>query len=231
MADSPQLMNEQGSRTETGEIKDQAQTTGQGTEQNTNTTQTEQKTETKPESTETKVEAKDEAKPGAPEAYTAFTVPEGITLAGDQLTKATELFKASGLSQEAAQSMVDFHVAQMQAAADAPMKAYNDMRNGWKTESESDPDIGPMDGVKAKAIKENIGRALDSLGDSKLKEDFQHGMNLTGIGDNKAFIKVLNKLASAVIEPRGVKPGGVAPVAAPDAKPKSIANAMYPNLS
>lgn len=168
------------------------------------------------------------AKPqGAPEKYEAFKLPEGVALEGDALTKAQELFKSTGLSQEAAQSMVDFHVAQLQAAADAPLQAYNAMREEWKTKANADPEIGP----KAAAIRETLGRAFDTLGDPALVADFKAAMNLTGVGDHPAFIKVLNKMAASVVEGRHVSGAGPTKPSqqAPGAGPISVAKALYPN--
>ena len=165
--------------------------------------------------------------PGAPEKYEPFTFPDGMALEGETLTKAQELFKSTGLSQEAAQSMVDFHVAQLQAAADAPLEAYNAMREEWKTKSNADPEIGP----KAAAIRETLGRAFDTIGDPALVADFKSAMNLTGVGDHPAFIKVLNKMAASVVEGRHVSGAGPTKLSqqAPGAGPVSIAKAMYPN--
>jgi hypothetical protein len=186
------------------------------------TTPTEPPAPTEPKAPETKAA-------GAPEKYEDFKLPEGIKLEGESLTAAQGLFKSHGLSQEAAQSMIDFHVAQLTAAAEAPAKAYNEMRDGWKTAAQADPDIGP----KAAAIKENIGRAYDTLGDPKLVADFKEAMNLTGVGDHPAFIKVLNKWATQVTEGRNVRAGGPSEhgqnAKGQNERP-NVAQGMYPNL-
>lgn len=194
------------------------------------------KPEAKPEPKdgETLLTKKDEAPPKAPEKYEAFKLPEGITLEGETLTKAQELFKGLSLTQEQAQSLVDFHAAQMKAIADGPVAEYDAMRNGWKTKSEADPEIGPMDGSKAKALRVTIGRALDALGDATLATDFKSAMNLTGVGDHPAFIKAFAKFAEKFVEGRPVDLSGANPSSAsqkaPDAKPTTIASALYPNL-
>lgn len=227
MSDSQPQVNEAEARTETGELKDQSQT--QSTTPDTSTI-IETKKETQP-STDTKVEeTKAETKAeGAPEAYEPFTLPEGIELKPDTLTAAQELFKGLGLTQASAQSLVDFHTKQMTEAANAPVTAYNEMREGWKAATAADPELGP----KAAAIKENLGRAFDTLGNPKLVQEFKDAMNLTGVGDHPAFIKVLNTWAKSIVEPRLVAGKGPSELGQSDKGQKerpSVASGMYPNL-
>jgi hypothetical protein len=176
---------------------------------------------------------KDDKKPdapaGAPEKYTDFKLPEGIKLEGDQLTAATTLFKESGLSQDAAQKMVDFHVAQLKATAEAPLAAYQAQREAWQTAAKADPEIGP----KLAAVKETLGRAYDSLGDPALVAEFKAAMDLTGVGDNPAFIKAFYRFAQRVTEGKHVAGGGPSPHGqrAPGASAvPTPAQALYPNL-
>ncbi len=182
-----------------------------------------------------------EAKPpikaeGAPDKYEDFKLPDGITIEPEVLTKATELFKARGLDQAGAQEFVDFHVAQLKAATDAPSKAFETMLTDWRAKQAADPDIGP----KAAAIRADIGKGFagmiasaGELGPKVAAEvaEFKAAMDLTGVGDHPAFIKVLNRALSKFIEPSHVNGGGPAPVTPPGAGPKSVANALYPNLS
>lgn len=226
MADPQPQMNEPAARTETGEIKPQSST---ATDPSTTSTTTPTETSTDP-----KTESSTKPTEGAPEAYTDFKLPEGVELKGEVLTKATELFKGLGLTQDAAQSLVDFHTAQMKSAAEAPLAEYETMRSDWKSKAAADPAIGPLDGAKAKGIAVNIGRALDAIGDKSLKDDFQSAMNITGVGDHPAFIKIMDKFAAKFNEGKALDMGSAKPAAtgqtAPDAAPKSIASALYPNL-
>jgi len=221
MVDSVPLPNDPASRTPTGEIINLA-----APQTETETTTPETTTPSTETSETTPVEPKADTKPAAPEAYTPFKLPEGIKLDGEALTKATELFKGLGLSQDAAQSLVDFHTAALKSVAEGPAAAYKEMTDGWREAQKADPEIGP----KADAIKQTVGKALATLGDPKLVSDFQEAMNITGVGDHPAFIKVMNAWASRVVEGSPVRAGGPAAVTAPDAKPRSIANALYPNL-
>lgn len=224
MSDSQPQVNEPEARTPEGELKSQTPPE----QKPSGSQEPEIKPETKPE-IKPEGEQKPEVKAGAPDKYEDFKVPEGIKLEGETLTAAQGLFKGLGLTQEAAQSLVDFHTKQMTEAANAPVTAYNEMRDGWKAATSADPELGP----KAAAIKENIGRAYDTLGDPKLVADFKEAMNLTGVGDHPAFIKVLNKWATQVTEGRNVRAGGPSEHGQNDKGAKerpTVAQGMYPNL-
>lgn len=171
-------------------------------------------------------EKKPEAKATVPEKY-EFKLPEGFTLDEPTAASASELFKKHGLPQEAAQELVDFYAKQAVALRDAPMKAYQDMRKGWRGEVKADPVIGG----KLDQVKTTVAKAIDGLGDAKLANDFRDAMDLTGAGDNPAFIRVFYRLAQAVTEGKAVSGNGPAPVKAPGQSAiPSAARALYPNL-
>ncbi len=158
-----------------------------------------------------------------------------MELKGEALEGASKLFKELGLPQEDAQKLVDFHAAQLKAAAEAPTKAYNDMTAEWKSKSEADPDIGPFAETKAKQVKLDISKAFDALAaaapaNREVVNDFQHAMNLTGLGDHPAFIKIMHQMSKAFLEGKAVSPGGPVAPKGPDARPPSVASALYPNL-
>lgn len=226
-----QQMNSTEARTETGEIKDQSQTTESST-QASDTTQTKPEsgttsTETK---SETKPEVKDETKPnGAPEKYEAFKAPEGVIFDEATITAASTLFKELGLTQEGAQKLVDFQAAQAKTQAEAPYKAYDAMREGWQNEVKADKEIGHI----LPKVKETIGRALDTLNDPALVTSFKEAMNLTGSGDHPAFVKAFYKLATAVVEGKHVSGSGPSEhgqTSKGQNERPNVAQAMYPNL-
>lgn len=237
MNDQPQV-NEAEARTTDGTLRDQSQpplepttTTQQTGPTKTDITQTEtsQTTGADTKTTEDTTKKEESKAAGAPEKYEAFKLPEGVELKGDTLASAQELFKGLGLTQEAAQSLVDFHTAQMTAAAAAPITAYNEMREGWKAATAADPELGP----KAATIKENLGKAFDTLNNPKLVTDFKDAMNLTGVGDHPAFIKVMNTWAKQITEGRPVRAGGPSEHGQNDKGQQqrpTVAQGMYPNL-
>lgn len=208
-------------RTETGTIKDQATTTVAGATTETPTTAA--------ASAETALLNKEEPKPEAvPDKYEPFKLPEGVSLDEKTMGEAQTMFKELGLTQGHAQQLVDFYTKQIAATAQAPVEAYRQMRDGWREAVAKDPEIGS----KLPQVRESIARALDTIPDKALVNEFREAMNLTGAGDNPAFIKVFYNLALKIGEGQPVAGKGPSAhgQAAPGAGPKSVAQALYPNL-
>lgn len=183
-------------------------------------------------------EAKPPAEPGkAPETYAEFKAPEGYTLDPKAIEAATPIFKELGLTQDQAQRLVEFHSAQMIEAAKAPESQYAAMRTDWQAKVKADPELAKATNGNATgldAVKLDIGRALNALGDPGLAAEFKAAMDLTGAGDHPAFVKTLWKLAGHITEGRAVTPGnpsphGQRPPGSGDRPP--AAKSLYPNLS
>ena len=178
-------------------------------------------------------EKKEEAKPEgkAPEKYEDYRVPEGFQLDADVKTEADKIFKGLGLSQDQAQSLVDFYVKQTSESAQAPYKAWETMQNDWRKESESHSELSGKLGP-GKEVSVRIGKFLDGLGDAKLASDFRALMDLTGAGNHQAFIRVLDHAAKRLTE--GGHVAGKGPSTAGQSRPgeaqPSAAAAMWPNL-
>ena len=123
----------------------------------------------------------------------------------------------------------------MIAAAKGPADEYTTTRNTWKAQVDSDPTIksAVMDGkTGTEAVKLGIGKVLGALNDPGLAADFKQAMDITGAGDNPAFIKAMWKIAGFVTEGKHVggnnpSPHGQTPPGAP--RPDA-ASALYPNL-
>ena len=247
MTDSP-LPNDAAARSPTGEILDArptepttnpVDTTTTTPTSTTSTPPTTQSATTEPAPGETlltdkKADAKSAA---APETYATFKAPEGHTLDAKMLETVTPIFKELGLSQDAAQKLIDLQVAREIESAKAPKATYDALRSDWRTKTTTHPDIANfVDKASGKTgidgVKVNIGRALNALGDTELANGFKEAMDLTGAGDNPAFVRTFNKLASFVVEGSAVRGNGpsTAGQRAPGARPPSAAQALYPNL-
>lgn len=241
MSETPQATPDASgvTRTADGTIVDQSQSSGTtpaaGTEQTPTTPQDPNKTkdntsllnqdEKTPEG-EKKPEAEKPAKV-VPETYVDFKLPDGFTFDGEIKTTATAMFKDWGLSQEEAQSGIDFFTKQMQAAQEAPANFYLETRKGWQEEAKTSADLGP----KFNEVKSTIGKAIAML-PTDVGTAFKEAMDVTGAGDHPAFIRAFYQLAQKVTEGRPVNGNGPSPngqskgpVVAP-----STAQAMYPNL-
>lgn len=177
-------------------------------------------------------EKKPEDKPpaGAPEAYADFKVPEGYTLDPEIAKEAGTMFKGMNLNQEQAQSLVDFYTAKVTAAVEAPFKLWGDTQKEWIGQIEKE--YGPLDGAKVIEIKSTIAKVVDSLGPT-LATPFREAMDITGAGNNPAFIKAFYALAKQLGEGTAVKGGSPSTEGQKDPQraPKTAAEALYPNLS
>ena len=167
---------------------------------------------------------------GAPEKYEPFKAPEGYEIDEKLSTEASATFKELGLSQDQAQKLMDVYFKTTAEAEQAPYKLYEETRGKWRDEVVKNPTLG--DGTNLlPAVKATIGRAIDSL-PADLARDFRAAMDLTGAGDNPAFIKAFHALAQRVTEGTTVRGGNPSEFGQqrPGAAPKSAAAALYPNL-
>lgn len=241
MSEAPQttpaqtLGNDEAARSQTGEIIDQT----------TQTPATKAEATPTPEPTpEPKLEGgtsspQDPPKPietpKTTDAYTEFKAPEGYKLDSKLIEEVTPIFKELGLTQDQAQKLVTLQAQQMIAAAKGPQTTYETMRNGWRAEVSADADIKAytLDGKTGlDAVKIDIGRAMATL-DPKLATDFKAAMDLTGAGDNPAFIKAIWRLSQGISEGKPVSGRNPSPHGQTDptkpARP-SAAQALFPSL-
>jgi len=225
----PPLPNDAAARSPTGEILEPSQIAAQTTTPKPPTTPAPDATSTpKPESTTPKPEA-------APDAYT-FTAPEGYTLDDKLVAEVTPIFKELGLNQDQAQKLFDVHAKTLIEAAKAPQSTYESMRTEWTAKAKADPDMAKAtngDKTGLDAVRLDMGRALDALGDPALAAEFRAAMDLTGAGDHPAFIKTFWKLAQFVTEGKHVTGAGPSPhgqqAPGTNSRPTPAA-ALYPNL-
>lgn len=165
---------------------------------------------------------------GAPEAYAAFKAPEGFEIDAKALETATPIFKDLNLSQDQAQRLVDFYAEQSKQAYNEPMRLYEETRAGWRNEIVKGP-LGNGTDNLSDTTKQNIAAAINSL-PADLQAPFKDAMNLTGAGDNPAYVRALNAWGARFRE--GTHVAGAAPAPTGQAAPgaaKSAAQLLYPN--
>ena len=148
-------------------------------------------------------------------AYGEFKLPDGSTVDGESMERATELFKEAGLPQEQAQKFIDLALSREQAAATRGVQAFVDLQTKWVSEIKADPEIG---GTRFEASMASAGRAIDRLGVPGLRE----ALNLTGAGNNPAIVKAFVRLGQMVSEDRFMPGRNAAPAA-----PRSAAEVIY----
>ena len=148
----------------------------------------------------TKKEA-DAAKPtGAPEAYTDFTLTEGIDMDACTLDAFKGLAKELNIPQEAAQKLIDLQTTLVAKQADAYQQAVVAQGQKWAAEVKNDPELGGenYDKSVASAIK-----VIQSFGDPALTEL----LNDSGLGNHPALFKFCHRISAAISEDKFVMPG------------------------
>lgn len=147
---------------------------------------------------------------GAPDKYTDFKVPDGFQLDPDAIAKATPVFKELGLNQDAAQKLVDTYRELTEQAVAAPREAYLKLTSDWLKEAQDHPDLRGKLGP-GQEVNVRIGQLLSSLPDQKLASDFREAMDLTGVGNHPAFIRVFDHVAKLLTEGKHVAGNGPSP--------------------
>jgi|SRR5581483_8205241 len=218
---APVQGNDPAARTPTGEIKDHLSATPSTTEPKLDpSTATQAAKPADPKAAE-----KSEA--SVPDKY-EFKAPEGYELNAKLVEEATPIFKELGLTQEAAQKLVDFYAK----AAAEPERLMTEMRSGWRDEVIKNPALGDgKDNLKPE-VRANISRAIENVGDAKAISAFKEAMDLTGVGDHPAIIAGLNALGKQLAEGTLVRGGAPSSAGqtAPNAPKPTAAQALYPNL-
>ena len=155
-------------------------------------------------------DGKPDGKPAAPEAYAAFTVPDGMTLDAGLVEAFTPLARELGLDQDKAQKLVTLYAeqtaAKLKAAEQAQLTAVKDQRAAWVAEFKASP-TWKEDATFAR-------RAVEQIGDDAAK-----GLLMgSWLGDHPAMLRFLAKVGRALAEDGagGGSPGGAGGVGKPD---------------
>lgn len=173
---------------------------------------------------------KDEAKPdsiatGAPEKYEFKDLPSGFEVT----EKAQDFFKSNQMSQAQADAAIKFYHELATEAQQAPFKLWQDMNDGWVKEVTADPEYkGDIGNVKA-----TISKFVDSIEDRALADSLREAMDLTGAGNNPAFVKFMFRMGQRLTEGKHVAASGPSAFGqrAPGTGERpTAAHSLYPRL-
>ncbi len=224
--------NDAAARNPDGSLKDSAAlATDQKTTTDTKTaaTSTDKAADTKATDTKTDNKTKDDKAAGPPEKYD-LKAPEGYEIDPKMVEEFTSIAKELGLTNEQAQKLTDLYNKHSIESAEAPYKAYETMRTDWRAEVATSALGDGKDNLKPE-VRANISKAYDAIGDAKAVEAFKAAMDLTGAGDNPAFIRAMNSWGKLLSEGTLVRGGSPSPGGqAQPGKIASPAQALYPNL-
>jgi hypothetical protein len=160
----------------------------------------------------------------APETYD-LVLPKDAALTDASRERIAAIARARGLSNDAAQDVLNAANAEVRAALDAQAEAWKPGEgpewkrrdDGWKADALKDPDIGGSPEKLAKSVE--LGQAaLTRFGEAAMTEFLQ----TTGLGSHPAVIRLLAKIGKAMAEPTTAASG------TPIGGAKSLAERMYP---
>lgn len=137
--------------------------------------------------------ADEDALTGAPENYGDFTIPENLTATEEELGEFKEFAKELDLSDKGAQKVIDKFGEQIAKFQDAQQKAWADIQDDWKKETETDKEIG---GQNLQKTLQHAQAGLKAFGSPELVELVEQ----YGLGNNKAVISLLAKVGEAASE-------------------------------
>lgn len=148
-------------------------------------------------------EAKDDGKDkpqGAPEAYTDFTLPEGMEMDSEVLGEFKDFAKELNIPQEKAQQLIDFQTKLATKQAEEYQAAVIKQGEQWAAAVKNDPELGGenYDKSVASAVK-----VIQAFGDDGLKEL----LNTSGLGNHPALFKFCHRVSQAISEDKFVLPG------------------------
>lgn len=148
------------------------------------------------------------ATPATPAAteYQPFQAPEGIKLDGPVLSEFTALARASGLTQESAQQLINLIPnlqGQFTAAATTALNQQHDQQvEVWKQEATADPNIGAQGLAAAQTA---IGRFLTP--------DAKAILEASGLANHPAMVRSFMAIGAAISEDVHVGTGAPQPPA------------------
>jgi hypothetical protein len=160
---------------------------------------------------------KDDKPSGPPEKYEDFKLPEGVTVDAAQIEGFKGLAKELGLTQEAAQKLVDFQAANEAAQVKKIGEFWDKQASDWLAEAKADKEFG---GAKFDESVAAANAALKQFGTPKLIEALQ----TYGMGNHPEVIRAFARVGQAIQNDKLV-PGGK-----DVSKPTSAAEALYPSM-
>lgn len=151
--------------------------------------------------TEGETKAKAEEAKAAPAEYADFKLPDGVTPNAELLTEAKAVFKELGLTQEAAQKLIDFQVAKELAAMEKGANAFQGRIDSWAEAVKSDKELG------GDAMPERLSvakKALDAFASPELTKLLNRptpeNPDGLGLGDNPEMIRLFYRVGKALSE-------------------------------
>ena len=175
---------------------------------------------TPPAEGETPPENVEPEAPSVPDKYEDFTMPEGIEVDTAMMDEFKPLAKELGLTQEAAQKLIDIQTKHAKAFADAEQAEWDDLNKQWQETAKADKEIG---GDKLPEVLSNVNKVLEKLGTEALTETLEW----SGMNNNPEVVRLLNRIYVNFMKEDNVEPAN----AAAATTEKSRADRIFPSMS
>lgn len=146
-------------------------------------------------------------------------LPEGSNLDASYLEQTKALAKELGLSQEAAQKLVERDSGLMSSAHERNMATVREKTEQWAKDAQADKEIG---GGNFQSSVTDARTALDKFG----TPEFKNMLNQSGVGNHPELIRLLARVGKAMREDKMVTTSSQ-----PARAQKSFAEAFYPSMS
>lgn len=150
-----------------------------------------------------------------------FKLPENFQADDALTTEAKTVFAAAGVPADKAQGLVDLFGKAMTAQAAAQASVYAAQQTAWLQEVNSLPEFT---GPTRETTLASIGKLFDEFGTPEAKA----ALNIQGVGNNPALVKMMAKIGAALSEggPTGQgRPRGVNG----QARPATVGGSLYEN--
>jgi|688.fasta_scaffold33106_6 hypothetical protein len=146
-------------------------------------------------------------------------VPEGANLDASYLEQTKALAKELGLSQEAAQKLVERDAGLMSSVSERNTAQVREKTEQWAKDAEADKEIG---GSNFQSSVTDARTALDKFG----TPEFKNLLNQSGVGNHPELIRLLARVGKAMREDKMVTSSSQ-----PARDQKSFADAFYPSMA
>jgi hypothetical protein len=153
-----------------------------------------------PEKKEEKVPEKKEPEKKEEASKYELKLPEGSPLAAEDLERIATFAKEHGLSDKAAQAVVDRESKLLTEHADSQKKVFESETADWEKRSKEDKEFG---GDNLKSNTELAKRVIQRYGSEALVK----GLEATRFGNHPELIRMLVRIGKAMTDDQLVQPG------------------------
>lgn len=134
-----------------------------------------------------------DAKPAAPEEYADFTVAEGVEINPEVLADFKGLAKEFGLTQEAAQKLIDMQSRMEGMRAEAAHQALIEQSQAWVKSLREDAEFG------GESYDKNVATAVKAV-ERFASPELRSLLNQSGLGNHPELVKLFHRIGNSISE-------------------------------